>query len=159
MIPLKKNAACLITLGNSSSLKVGLAIMLHTFIIPWLTAFLSSFPSIQMYIFPSLSFFALISVSFLSLNGVCSHYHSVLLWLSASLLLIVSLSPRVNLDPSKRQGSNKSVSGCTLPQGSKTVSKFLCLPLFACLLPLHVCLFLHMACLSACSLFCRTCVW
>lgn len=31
---------------------------------------------------------------------------------------------RVNLDPSKRQGSNKSVSGCTLPQGSKTVSKF-----------------------------------
>ncbi|XP_065818788.1 MAP/microtubule affinity-regulating kinase 4 isoform X2 [Labrus bergylta] len=28
---------------------------------------------------------------------------------------------RVNLDPSKRQGSNKSVSGCTLPQGSKTV--------------------------------------
>lgn len=31
---------------------------------------------------------------------------------------------RVNLDPSKRQSSNKSVSGCTLPQGSKTVSKF-----------------------------------
>ncbi|XP_029956117.1 MAP/microtubule affinity-regulating kinase 4 isoform X3 [Salarias fasciatus] len=26
---------------------------------------------------------------------------------------------RVNLDPSKRQGSNKSVSGCTLPQGPK----------------------------------------
>lgn len=38
--------------------------MLHTFIIPWLTAFLSSFPSIQMYTFPSLSFFALISVPF-----------------------------------------------------------------------------------------------
>lgn len=36
---------------------------------------------------------------------------------------------RVNLDPSKRQGSNKSVSGCTLPQGSKTVSKFPCLSL------------------------------
>nr|XP_033954501.1 MAP/microtubule affinity-regulating kinase 4 isoform X3 [Pseudochaenichthys georgianus] len=31
------------------------------------------------------------------------------------------LTRRVNLDPSKRQGSNKSVSGCTLPQGSKTV--------------------------------------
>lgn len=46
-------------------------------------------------------------------------------------LYLVVLSPchgiRVNLDPSKRQGSNKSVSGCTLPQGSKTVSKFPCL--------------------------------
>ncbi|XP_076847200.1 MAP/microtubule affinity-regulating kinase 4 isoform X2 [Brachyhypopomus gauderio] len=31
------------------------------------------------------------------------------------------LTRRVNLDPSKRQGSNKSVSGATLPQGSKTV--------------------------------------
>ncbi|KAJ8369123.1 hypothetical protein SKAU_G00091510 [Synaphobranchus kaupii] len=31
------------------------------------------------------------------------------------------LTRRVNLDPSKRQSSNKSVSGCTLPQGSKTV--------------------------------------
>lgn len=40
---------------------------------------------------------------------------------------------RVNLDPSKRQGSNKSVSGCTLPQGSKTVSKFPCLSLLSCL--------------------------
>ncbi|XP_049322536.1 MAP/microtubule affinity-regulating kinase 4 isoform X2 [Astyanax mexicanus] len=38
--------------------------------------------------------------------------------------LTSKLTRRVNLDPSKRQGSNKSVSGCTLPQGSKTVSKF-----------------------------------
>ncbi|XP_077449371.1 MAP/microtubule affinity-regulating kinase 4 isoform X2 [Stigmatopora argus] len=35
--------------------------------------------------------------------------------------LTSKLTRRVNLDPSKRQGSNKSVSGCTLPQGSKTV--------------------------------------
>lgn len=54
---------------------------------------------------------------------------------------------RVNLDPSKRQGSNKSVSGCTLPQGSKTVSKFPCLSLlsFACLCrPLYLYLFIYM---------------
>uniref|UniRef100_A0A8C9R656 non-specific serine/threonine protein kinase n=1 Tax=Scleropages formosus TaxID=113540 RepID=A0A8C9R656_SCLFO len=38
--------------------------------------------------------------------------------------LTSKLTRRVNLDPSKRQSSNKSVSGCTLPQGSKTVSKF-----------------------------------
>ncbi|XP_075892679.1 MAP/microtubule affinity-regulating kinase 4 isoform X2 [Nelusetta ayraudi] len=31
------------------------------------------------------------------------------------------LTRRVTLDPSKRQSSNKSVSGCTLPQGTKTV--------------------------------------
>lgn len=71
--------------------------------------------------------------------------------LSLSLFLaipLVSLTSRVNLDPSKRQGSNKSVSGCTLPQGSKTVSKFPCLQLYACLLPvsLHVCLSWHLAC-------------
>uniref|UniRef100_A0A8C1UBA2 MAP/microtubule affinity-regulating kinase 3 n=1 Tax=Cyprinus carpio TaxID=7962 RepID=A0A8C1UBA2_CYPCA len=35
--------------------------------------------------------------------------------------LTSKLTRRVNLDPSKRQNSNKSVSGCTLPQGSKTV--------------------------------------
>ncbi|CAN9501517.1 unnamed protein product [Ophioblennius macclurei] len=35
--------------------------------------------------------------------------------------LTSKLTRRVNLDPSKRQGSNKSVSGCTLPQGPKTV--------------------------------------
>lgn len=40
---------------------------------------------------------------------------------------------RVNLDPSKRQGSNKSVSGCTLPQGSKAVSKLPCVSLLSCL--------------------------
>uniref|UniRef100_A0A8C1PXR0 MAP/microtubule affinity-regulating kinase 3 n=1 Tax=Cyprinus carpio TaxID=7962 RepID=A0A8C1PXR0_CYPCA len=62
--------------------------------------------------------------------------------------LTSKLTRRVNLDPSKRQGSNKSVSGCTLPQGSKTVSKFPCLLLFACLLPLHIRLSLHIACLS-----------
>lgn len=46
---------------------------------------------------------------------------------------------RVNLDPSKRQGSNKSVSGCTLPQGSKTVSKFPCLSLLSYLpVPPHL---------------------
>uniref|UniRef100_A0A665TCQ0 non-specific serine/threonine protein kinase n=1 Tax=Echeneis naucrates TaxID=173247 RepID=A0A665TCQ0_ECHNA len=44
--------------------------------------------------------------------------------------LTSKLTRRVNLDPSKRQGSNKSVSGCTLPQGSKTVSKFPCLASF-----------------------------
>ncbi|XP_029956121.1 MAP/microtubule affinity-regulating kinase 4 isoform X7 [Salarias fasciatus] len=33
--------------------------------------------------------------------------------------LTSKLTRRVNLDPSKRQGSNKSVSGCTLPQGPK----------------------------------------
>ncbi|XP_035769960.1 MAP/microtubule affinity-regulating kinase 4 [Neolamprologus brichardi] len=31
------------------------------------------------------------------------------------------LTRRVTLDPSKRQSSNKSMSGCTLPQGTKTV--------------------------------------
>ncbi|KAM8903694.1 MAP/microtubule affinity-regulating kinase 4 isoform 5-T6 [Spinachia spinachia] len=35
--------------------------------------------------------------------------------------LTSKLSRRVSLDPSKRQGSNKSMSGCTLPQGTKTV--------------------------------------
>ncbi|XP_030634373.1 MAP/microtubule affinity-regulating kinase 4 isoform X2 [Chanos chanos] len=35
--------------------------------------------------------------------------------------LTSKLTRRVNLDPSKRQSSNKSISGCTLPQGSKTV--------------------------------------
>nr|XP_046245899.1 MAP/microtubule affinity-regulating kinase 4 isoform X4 [Scatophagus argus] len=33
------------------------------------------------------------------------------------------LTRRVNLDPSKRQSSNKSMSGCTLPQGTKTVNE------------------------------------
>ncbi|KAI5626761.1 MAP/microtubule affinity-regulating kinase 4 isoform X3, partial [Silurus asotus] len=36
--------------------------------------------------------------------------------------LTSKLTRRVNLDPSKRQSSNKSVSGCPLPHGSKTVS-------------------------------------
>ncbi|XP_029956120.1 MAP/microtubule affinity-regulating kinase 4 isoform X6 [Salarias fasciatus] len=36
--------------------------------------------------------------------------------------LTSKLTRRVNLDPSKRQGSNKSVSGCTLPQGPKQVT-------------------------------------
>ncbi|XP_066519712.1 MAP/microtubule affinity-regulating kinase 4 isoform X2 [Hoplias malabaricus] len=35
--------------------------------------------------------------------------------------LTSKLTRRVNLDPSKRQSSNKSVSGCPLPHGSKTV--------------------------------------
>lgn len=83
-------------------------------------------------------------------------------------LYLVLFSPchgiRVNLDPSKRQGSNKSVSGCTLPQGSKTVSKFPCLALLSCLpvppiscLPAHtgICSSSEMPdvfsyCLSAC---------
>ncbi|KAG8001775.1 MAP/microtubule affinity-regulating kinase 4, partial [Nibea albiflora] len=34
------------------------------------------------------------------------------------------LTRRVTLDPSKRQSSNKSMSGCTLPQGTKTVNTF-----------------------------------
>ncbi|XP_047449956.1 MAP/microtubule affinity-regulating kinase 4 isoform X1 [Mugil cephalus] len=33
------------------------------------------------------------------------------------------LTRRVTLDPSKRQSSNKSMSGCTLPQGTKTVNE------------------------------------
>ncbi|XP_058490710.1 MAP/microtubule affinity-regulating kinase 4 isoform X1 [Solea solea] len=33
------------------------------------------------------------------------------------------LTRRVNLDPTKRQSSNKSMSGCTLPQGTKTVNE------------------------------------
>lgn len=57
------------------------------------------------------------------------HLHLVLLLPSSSSCHGI----RVNLDPSKRQGSNKSVSGCTLPQGSKTVSKFPCLSLLSCL--------------------------
>uniref|UniRef100_A0A1A8P5K4 MAP/microtubule affinity-regulating kinase 3 n=2 Tax=Nothobranchius TaxID=28779 RepID=A0A1A8P5K4_9TELE len=35
--------------------------------------------------------------------------------------LTSKLTRRVTLDPSKRQSSNKSVSGCTLPQGTKAV--------------------------------------
>uniref|UniRef100_A0A8C7TCS5 non-specific serine/threonine protein kinase n=1 Tax=Oncorhynchus mykiss TaxID=8022 RepID=A0A8C7TCS5_ONCMY len=54
--------------------------------------------------------------------------------------LTSKLTRRVNLDPSKRPNSNKSVSGCTLPQGSKTVSKFF-FPCFWLLLS---------ACLSVC---------
>lgn len=42
---------------------------------------------------------------------------------SLHLLFFFLSSPRVTLDPSKRQSSNKSMSGCTLPQGTKTVSK------------------------------------
>lgn len=42
---------------------------------------------------------------------------------SLHLLLFFLSPPRVTLDPSKRQSSNKSMSGCTLPQGTKTVSK------------------------------------
>nr|XP_020478894.1 MAP/microtubule affinity-regulating kinase 4 [Monopterus albus] len=38
--------------------------------------------------------------------------------------LTSKLTRRVTLDPTKRQNSNKSMSGCTLPQGTKTVSKF-----------------------------------
>lgn len=47
--------------------------------------------------------------------------------------------PRVTLDPSKRQSSNKSVSGCTLPQGTKTVSKS-SFPMFSGCICLPVCL-------------------
>ncbi|KAF0030212.1 hypothetical protein F2P81_016943 [Scophthalmus maximus] len=36
--------------------------------------------------------------------------------------LASKLTRRVTLDPTKRQSSNKSMSGCTLPQGTKTVS-------------------------------------
>lgn len=47
---------------------------------------------------------------------------SIPLTLSSSPFFFL-FSPRVTLDPSKRQSSNKSMSGCTLPQGTKTVSK------------------------------------
>lgn len=66
-------------------------------------------------------------------------------FLSSSLhLLLFFLSPpRVTLDPSKRQSSNKSMSGCTLPQGTKTVSKS-SFPMFSgCFCPSD--------CLSACQ--------
>lgn len=66
----------------------------------------------------------------------CSLFHTMSLWLFAvnfsffhsSHPLFISFSsssssPRVTLDPTKRQSSNKSMSGCTLPQGTKTVSK------------------------------------
>ncbi|XP_055369912.1 MAP/microtubule affinity-regulating kinase 4 isoform X2 [Betta splendens] len=36
--------------------------------------------------------------------------------------LTSKLTRRVTLDPSKRQSSNKSMSGCTLPQGTKTTN-------------------------------------
>ncbi|XP_017291764.1 MAP/microtubule affinity-regulating kinase 4 isoform X1 [Kryptolebias marmoratus] len=44
---------------------------------------------------------------------------------TANLLskLTSKLTRRVTLDPSKRPSSNKSVSGCTLPQGTKTVNE------------------------------------
>lgn len=68
------------------------------------------------------AFFSLLQ-SYFSLNLpvplLLSVYHTVLFSFS-----FPSSTLRVNLDPSKRQSSNKSVSGCTLPQGSKTVSKF-----------------------------------
>lgn len=92
-----------------------------------------------------LSFFYLcflLSVTLCCLSPSCRHllcffFHSMSLslslldsnfpfpFLSSSLhLLLFFLSPpRVTLDPSKRQSSNKSMSGCTLPQGTKTVSK------------------------------------
>uniref|UniRef100_A0A3Q1HRY2 non-specific serine/threonine protein kinase n=1 Tax=Anabas testudineus TaxID=64144 RepID=A0A3Q1HRY2_ANATE len=72
--------------------------------------------------------------------------------------LTSKLTRRVTLDPSKRQSSNKSMSGCTLPQGTKTVSKF-SLPMFSgcfCLSvyqPLSVCL---PVCLDCLSLYCST---
>ncbi|XP_068601368.1 MAP/microtubule affinity-regulating kinase 4 [Brachionichthys hirsutus] len=37
--------------------------------------------------------------------------------------LTSKLTRRVTLDPTKRQSSNKSMSGCTLPQGTKTVNE------------------------------------
>lgn len=95
----------------------------------------------------SLSFF------FLTISWTATHSQTLFDFLRPLSFSLPCYSPcvltsRVNLDPSKRQGSNKSVSGCTLPQGSKTVSKFPCLQLYACLLPvsLHVCLSWHLAC-------------
>ncbi|MBN3271948.1 MARK4 kinase, partial [Polyodon spathula] len=49
-----------------------------------------------------------------------SHPPTLCLISSLPLFLFLFLS-RVTLDPSKRQNSNKSVSGCPLPQASKTV--------------------------------------
>uniref|UniRef100_A0A8C8DU44 MAP/microtubule affinity-regulating kinase 3 n=1 Tax=Oryzias sinensis TaxID=183150 RepID=A0A8C8DU44_9TELE len=53
--------------------------------------------------------------------------------------LTSKLTRRVTLDPSKRQSSNKSVSGCTLPQGTKTVSKS-SFPMFSGCICLPACL-------------------
>lgn len=50
--------------------------------------------------------------------------------------------PRVTLDPSKRPSTNKSMSGCTLPQGTKPVSKF-SFPMFSGCFCLSVCLQFH----------------
>lgn len=63
---------------------------------------------------------------------------SIPLTLSSSPSLL-PLFPRVTLDPSKRQSSNKSMSGCTLPQGTKTVSKSSS-PMFSGCFCLPVCL-------------------
>lgn len=85
---------------------------------------------------------------------LCYPPHSFIQCLYDSLLLIFLLpflspslylplfflsSPRVTLDPSKRQSSNKSMSGCTLPQGTKTVSKS-SFPMFSGCLCLPDCL-------------------
>lgn len=79
-------------------------------------------------LFPLSTFSALLSPS-LFLFFPPSFCHTVL------LPSLPFPSTRVNLDPSKRQSSNKSVSGCPLPHGSKTVSKFSHLSAFSSFSP------------------------
>lgn len=87
-----------------------------------------------------LFFFFLISTSPHSLSLLLTF----LFFLHSSHPLFISCSSssslflRVTLDPSKRQSSNKSMSGCTLPQGTKTVSKS-SFPMFSGCFCLSVC--------------------
>lgn len=72
-----------------------------------------------------LSFNVSLSLSFSPSLRLCCYFSCFFPFLQSSrhLLLFFLSPPRVTLDPSKRQSSNKSMSGCTLPQGTKTVSK------------------------------------
>lgn len=74
--------------------------------------FLLSFPLLALY------FTRCLYDSLLLIFTIFHSSHPLFISFSSS-----SSSPRVTLDPTKRQSSNKSMSGCTLPQGTKTVSK------------------------------------
>lgn len=92
---------------------------IHTRLILWNRSFVLPVSS-MLRSFPPLAF--LWFTCFLSYSLLSLHISSVSPSLPCCAFPCNGI--RVNLDPSKRQGSNKSVSGCTLPQGSKTVSKF-----------------------------------
>lgn len=163
----------------SSSLLLNVALSVCCFLFVWLTTYAFPCQSVAksvLLIFSLISSYKLICSSLPLLLPVLPSAISVVLPLiqclydsavnfsffhSSHPLFISfsssSLSPRVTLDPSKRQSSNKSMSGCTLPQGTKTVSKS-SFPMFSgcfCLpdcLPASQCpavhLSLHSHCLS-----------